>query len=127
MKAEDSVWNYAWLSIVDGQTHNKEDWKALGQSFGAIATQAVAIARLSSVSVCNLLLLCLSVVGGPLPRTNSQIKSIAIDKSAKVKRLIYWGLCPYVLNLSNHSQIVRACLNSRKSSSSKELIVLTCL
>jgi hypothetical protein len=44
---QDPVWNDVLRSIVDGQTHDIWDWRALGQQFGVTVTQVVAIAQSS--------------------------------------------------------------------------------
>jgi hypothetical protein len=65
MRVRDPMWTNALLFIVDGQTHNIEDWSAIGQHFGVIVTQTVAIAQFSSVSVCRPLLIAPCESGEP--------------------------------------------------------------
>jgi hypothetical protein len=45
MRVQDPMWNRDLLSIADGQTPNIEDWRTVGQHFGATVTQTVAIAQ----------------------------------------------------------------------------------
>jgi hypothetical protein len=71
LRGQDHVWNGFLLSIADGQIHNIEDWRKLGQQFFVTVTQPSQSPGLSSVSVCRPLLSYISIVSKFMLRTNA--------------------------------------------------------
>jgi hypothetical protein len=81
----------------------------------------------SSVSVCHPLLLCLSIVSGFMPRINSRIKSIAIAKEWRSQETGSLRVVSACTKLTKSWSKFLGCLNSSKSTSSRDLTPLTCL
>jgi hypothetical protein len=98
MRVQNPMWNSALFSIIDGQTHNIDYWRALGQDFGLAVTQAVAIAQfffcfsLLPLAPCSLAFLSSMDSCFEQIRESSQLQLTRVEKS---RDSFLGGLCMY--------------------------------